>query len=285
MPEQSMNIQYLQLNVRCQPEFSDVLIAELAEMGFDVFEENRNGFAAFAEEGKPDFDSCKELLEKYAANTPLSYGIQKVARENWNREWESNYPPVIVQDTILIRTDFHQIEKQYPFEIRITPKMSFGTGHHATTSQMLAFLLKFPLKGMKVIDAGCGTGILAIMAEKTGAASVVAFDNDPWCIENSEENFSLNTAQTCRAVLASGIREIATEPVNAILANINKNIILKEISAYSEALMQNGLLFLSGFYAEDVADICEAAAKNGLVLDAQSELDNWACLVLKKEQR
>ncbi len=279
-----MNIQYLQLNVRCQPEFSDVLIAELAEMGFDVFEENKNGFAAFAEEDKPDFDACKELLEKYADLTPLSYGIQKVARENWNREWESNYPPVIVQDTILIRTDFHQIDRQYPYEIRITPKMSFGTGHHATTSQMLAFLLKYQLKGNSVIDAGCGTGILAIMAEKTGADSVLAFDNDPWCIENSEENFSLNSCLACKALLASGIQEIKSEPVNAIVANINKNIILKELPAYSRHLMKDGYLFLSGFYAEDVSAITEMAALHKLNLIDQSETENWACLVLKKQE-
>lgn len=279
-----MNMQYLQLNVRCDAGFSDVLIAGLAELGFDVFEENKTGFAAFAEEEKPDFDACKELLEKYAGITPISYGIQKVARENWNREWESHYPPVVVENQILIHTDFHKVEEKYPFEIRINPKMSFGTGHHATTSQMLSFILKYPPEGQRVIDAGCGTGILGIMAAKCGAEQVTGFDNDPWCIENSEENFSLNQSTNAQAILASGIREINAEPCGTILANINKNIILKELSGYASALIPGGWLFLSGFYAEDVEDIHQIANGLKLIRIDQSESDNWACLVYRKSE-
>jgi ribosomal protein L11 methyltransferase len=283
MPEQPLTIQYLQLNVRCQPDFSDVLIAELAEIGFDIFEENKSGFSAFAEEEKLDFDVCKELLEQYADRTALSYGIQKVARENWNKQWESHYPPVVIDNRILIRTSFHQVEETYPVEILITPKMSFGTGHHATTAQMLSFLLDFPPKGKAVVDAGCGTGILAIMAEKEGASAVLAFDNDPWCIENSEENFRLNHCQRIKAVLASGIQEVEDIHPGVILANINKNIILRELPAYANCLEGNGQLFLSGFYSEDVADIKELAEKLGLHLFRQSERDNWACLIFQKD--
>jgi ribosomal protein L11 methyltransferase len=275
-------MQYLQLNVRCDSGFSDVLIAELAEIGFDVFEENKSGFSAFAEEEKLDFDACKELLEGYAERTALSYGIQKVARENWNKEWESHYPPVVVNDSILIRTDFHQVDRSYPFEIRINPKMSFGTGHHPTTSQMLAFLQKYPPSGKRVLDAGCGTGILGIMAEKLGASSITGFDNDPWCIENSEENFRLNDCLNCRSVLASGIIEVFSEPVECILANINKNIILRELPDYSACLENGGLLLLSGFYSEDAADILQLAEKFGLVIKDRSETENWCCLVLEK---
>ncbi len=277
-----MNMHYMQLSVRCNPEFSEVLIAELAEMGFDVFEETSDGFSAFAEENQPDFDACKELLEKYAELTSLSYGVRRVERENWNREWEKNYPPVVVEDKILIHTDFHKVEKSYPYSIRITPKMSFGTGHHATTAQMLTFLLQFPLPGKKVIDAGCGTGILAIMAEKCGASDVTGFDHDPWCIENSEENFQLNNCTNCRAILASGISELKEKDADIILANINKNIILQEISCYSDYLKSGGLLFLSGFYTEDVPDIDEIASRHALEISAQSQKENWACLVYKK---
>ena len=277
-----MSIQYLQLNVRCQPEFSDVLIAELAETGFDIFEENKSGFSAFAEEEKLDFDTCKELLEQYAARTALSYGIQKVARENWNKEWESHYPPVIVDDKILIKTAFHQVEKKYPVEILITPKMSFGTGHHATTAQMLAFLLQYPPQDQAVVDAGCGTGILAIMAEKMGASSVLGFDNDPWCIENSEENFQLNQSEKICAVLASGIQEVEDNQPSMILANINKNIIIREMPAYAARLAPQGLLFLSGFYSEDTADLDTLASSLGLQLFDKSLRDNWACLIYRK---
>ena len=282
MSEQPMTIQYLQLNVRCQSEFADVLIAELADIGFDIFEENKSGFSAFAEEEKLDFDQCKELLEQYAARTALSYGIQKVARENWNKEWESHYPPVIVEDKILVKTAFHQVEKSYPVEILITPKMSFGTGHHATTAQMLAFLLRYRPENQAVVDAGCGTGILAIMAEKMGASRVLGFDNDPWCIENSEENFALNHCSKTTAVLASGIQEVKNIHPSMILANINKNIILRELPAYASILSSAGLLFMSGFYSEDVADIEAMAASNGLSLADQSVQDNWACLIFRK---
>ena len=282
MSEQSITIQYLQLNVRCQPDFSDVLIAELAEIGFDIFEENKSGFSAFAEEESLDFDLCKDLLEQYAGRTSLSYSIQKIARENWNRQWESHYPPVVIDDKILIRTSFHQVEKSYPVEILITPKMSFGTGHHATTAQMLSFLLEYPPSGMQVVDAGCGTGILAIMAEKCGASEVLAFDNDPWCIENSEENFRLNDSRHIRALLASGIQEIGSLEAGVILANINKNIILRELPSYAAFLKKDGKLFLSGFYTEDVADLNQMASGLGLSLLQQSERDNWACLVYQK---
>jgi ribosomal protein L11 methyltransferase len=282
MPEQPMTIQYLQLNVRCEPDFSDVLIAELAEIGFDIFEENKSGFSAFAEEELLDFDACKELLEQYAERTPLSYGIQKVARENWNKQWESHYPPVVIDEQILIHTHFHQVNKRYPVEILITPKMSFGTGHHATTAQMLSFLLAFPPQGLSVVDAGCGTGILAIMAEKSGASSVLAFDNDPWCIENSEENFRLNHCRSIKPVLASGIREVENVHPGLILANINKNIILREMPAYAGLLQEKGRLFLSGFYAEDVPDLHQLAENLGLTLLQQSERENWACLVYQK---
>lgn len=277
-----MTIQYLQLNVRCEPDFSDVLIAELAEIGFDIFEENKSGFSAFAEEELLDFDACKELLEQYAERTPLSYGIQKVARENWNKQWESHYPPVVIDEQILIHTHFHQVKERYPVEILITPKMSFGTGHHATTAQMLSFLLAFPPQGLSVVDAGCGTGILAIMAEKSGASSVLAFDNDPWCIENSEENFRLNHCRSIKPVLASGIREVENVHPGLILANINKNIILREMPAYAGLLQENGRLFLSGFYAEDVPDLHQLAENLGLTLLQQSERENWACLVYQK---
>lgn len=277
-----MIIQYLQLSVRCSPEFSEVLIAELAELGFDVFEESSDGFSAFAEENQPDFDACKELLEKYAEFTALSYSVRKVDRQNWNSEWENNYPPVVIDEAILIHTDFHKIEKTYPYHIRITPKMSFGTGHHATTSQMLSFLLQFPVQGLRVVDAGCGTGILAIMAEKCGASEVTGFDHDAWCIENSEENFQLNHCKNCKALLASGISILGPEPADLILANINKNIILQELPDYYRFLQPGGSLFLSGFYSSDVADIHEIAIRTGLELHAQSEKENWACLVYRK---
>ena len=273
---------FIQLNTRCSPDFTDILIAELAELEFDSFEENKVGFSAYVEENKIDFEATKALLEKYAALSPISYAFQKIDRENWNQSWESNYQPIVIEDEILIKAPFHQVDGSFPHVITVVPKMSFGTGHHATTSQMLAFLLKYKPVNQHVLDAGTGTGILAIMAEKLGAKQVEAFDNDPWCIENSQENFALNHTLHCRVVLAKTAADIAGKTFGTILANINKNILLAEMHLYVQKLKPGGLLFLSGFYTEDIADLEQLAHYNQMQTIDQSAKDNWACLVLKK---
>lgn len=273
---------FIQLTAHCSPEFSDILIAELAELEFDSFEENRNGFSAYVEEEKVDFDAIKALLERYAPMTALHYSFQKIDKQNWNERWEANYQPIVVKDQILIKAPFHQVNENFPVVITIIPKMSFGTGHHATTSQMLAFLLQYKPSNQEVIDAGTGTGILAIMAEKMGARRIVAFDNDPWCIENCRENFKLNHTRFSQVFLAKSLKELPSEPVEMVLANINKNVLLAEMSSYAETLKTSGLLVLSGFYSEDIADLEMAARSNSLLLHDQSAKDNWACLVFQK---
>jgi len=273
---------FIQLNVRCEADFTDILIAELAELEFDSFEENKSGFNAYIEEERIDFESTKQLFERYSELTALHYGLQKIARENWNQDWENNYPPIVIEDKILIRTPFHTIKDDFEVVITVIPKMSFGTGHHATTSQMLSFLYKYRPSDQDVIDAGTGTGILAIMAEKMGARHVLGFDNDPWCIENSLENYQLNHCQHCNSVLATTLAGLEGEKVQTILANINKNVLLKEIPHYASRLLPDGLLFLSGFYNEDISDLETLANAHGFKLIDSSSHDNWACLVLKK---
>ena len=273
---------FIQLNVRCTPEFSEILVAELAQLEFDSFEENKQGFSAYIEEEKIDFESTKAILEQYAGLTALSYGLQKIAKENWNTTWESNYEPIVINNEILIKTPFHKISEAYTHVITIIPKMSFGTGHHATTSQILALMLKYPPANQTVIDAGSGTGILAIMAEKLGANLIIGFDNDPWCIENGVENLGLNQCQKSEIILASSINELKCPKVGVIVANINKNVILSELKFYYKYLEVSGLLFLSGFYLEDVADINSLAQTEGFALADQTSKDNWACLLYKK---
>jgi ribosomal protein L11 methyltransferase len=273
---------YIQLHVRCANDFSEILMAELAEIGFDTFEENQNGFHAYIEEAQMDFEGTKALLEQYAGLSPIHYGMQKIARENWNQTWESNYPPIVIGDQILVKTPFHTIKENFQIVLTIIPKMSFGTGHHATTSQMLSMLLAHPPTGAKVVDAGTGTGILAIMAEKLGAIEVLGFDNDPWCIENSQENYGLNNCTVCTSVLASSLAEFKLAPADAILANINKNVILKEIPDYAIGLKPGGQLFLSGFFTEDCPDIEKLALENGLTETDSMSHDNWACLLFTK---
>ncbi|HRH34430.1 MAG TPA: 50S ribosomal protein L11 methyltransferase [Catalimonadaceae bacterium] len=272
---------FIQLTARCAIDLSDILIAELAELGFDSFEENPKGFSAYVEEEKMDFLETKSLMERYSEIGPLSYGLQKIERQNWNQEWESNFPPIVVDNQILVKAPFHKLDENYPVVITIVPKMSFGTGHHATTSQMLRFLLKFPPTGKRVLDAGSGTGILAIMAEKMGATDITAFDNDPWCIENSKENFELNSCRKCKVHLASTAAGY-TENFDVILANINKNVLLAEIENYANILNPKGKLFLSGFYEEDIPDLESKCNQSQLSLIDQSAHDNWACLVFSK---
>lgn len=273
---------YVEVTVRCDTGFTEILIAELGELGFDTFQEQSSGFQAYVEEDRMDYDGLKELMERYASLTALHYSMQKVARENWNRQWEENYPPIVIDDMVLIKTPFHQTDENYPVVLTVVPKMSFGTGHHATTSQMIRFLSRFPPEGLRVLDAGTGTGILAIMAEKTGALEVTGFDNDPWCIENSRENFSLNGCSRCRVLLASSLGEVPGGKWDLILANINKNVILAETGAYAAALKPGGQLWVSGFYTDDVPDIEKSAESKGFRKLESSVRDTWACLIFEK---
>jgi ribosomal protein L11 methyltransferase len=273
---------FIQIQIRCEADFSDILIAELAELGFDSFEEFKSGFSGYILEESMDFEATKSMLEHYASITPLSYSLQKIEKENWNQKWESHYEPIVVDEQVLIKAPFHQISENYPFVLNIIPKMSFGTGHHPTTSQMVSFLLQYPPKEKEVIDAGSGTGILAIMAEKLGAKKVLAFDNDPWCIDNGNENLKTNGCEKTEMVLATTLKGLTENPVDVILANINKNVILPELENYSKSLVSEGFLFLSGFYTEDVTDIDFAASSLGLKLMDQKAKDNWACLLYKK---
>lgn len=273
---------FIQLTARCNSELSDMLIAELAEIGFDSFEETKSGFSAYVEDEKIDFEETKSLMERYSAFGPVSYGLQKIDRQNWNQQWESNYQPIVIDDQILVKAPFHVIEESYPVIITIIPKMSFGTGHHATTSQMLRFLLQYKPEKLEVADAGCGTGILAIMAEKMGASAVLAFDNDPWCIENSLENFNLNQTKHCKVQLGQTITDLEHSPFDVVLANINKNVLMSEMPGFGQMTKPGGLLFLSGFYTDDIADLTERAAQFHFELINQSAHDLWACLILKK---
>lgn len=233
----------------------DLLIAQLADLGFDAFEETEEGLHAFIASEDFDENALKALLlEK-------SYTQTEIPKQNWNQLWESNFEPVQVDNFVGIRAGFHQAIEGVIHEIVITPKMSFGTGHHATTYLVMKAMQDLDFKGKTVLDFGSGTGILAILAEKLGAQSVLAIDNDDWCIENSLENLAINQTQVIRVEKADSAALL--DQYDLILANINKHIILENMDNLGKALAKSGTILLSGLLVEDEADILAACAKNG----------------------
>ena len=273
---------YTRLQVICHSDFSEILMAEVAEAGFDTFLETEQGFEAYAEEQKTDSVLLEEIKEKYKHVQPLIFFRDKVHKQNWNEEWEKNVEPVIVEDRCLIRAAFHKIEKKYPYELIITPKMSFGTGHHQTTYLMVKSQLDIEHTDKRVMDAGCGTAILSVMASLRGAREIEAFDIDEWSIENGRENAETNHCSNIQ-IRQGTIREFEwPSKFDIVLANINKNVLLDEMKAYADVLESGGTLLLSGFYTKDIDDLLDEAGVYGLQPQGSDQREGWASLLLKK---
>jgi ribosomal protein L11 methyltransferase len=273
---------YSRLQVVCDPEFSEILMAEVADTGFDTFMETEKGFEAYVEMEKFDKERLQAIKEKYEGRTSLVFFQDRIQKQNWNEEWEKNYEPIVVDDQCRIRASFHKPDKKYPFEIIITPKMSFGTGHHQTTYLMIKTQMSMDHKGKRVMDAGCGTAILSVMATKLGAREVQAFDIDEWSMENGKENVEVNNCRNINLQLGK-IDEVNIEGTfDIILANINKNVLLAEINRYQNFLNDGGFLLLSGFYTGDIDDINKECNKFNLHEVKRDERETWACLLLKK---
>jgi ribosomal protein L11 methyltransferase len=281
---------YTRLQVICDPEFSEILMAEIAEVGFDTFMETEKGFEAFVEQEKFDHQHLEDIKEKYKHVNPLLFFQDKIQKQNWNEEWEKSIDPIIVDDKCLVRAEFHTMENlpagrqgKYPYEIVITPKMSFGTGHHQTTYLMLKSQMKMDHRGKRVMDAGCGTAILSIMASKLGAMEVEAFDIDEWSTVNGKENIENNTCNNVH-LYQGKIGEMKFKGhFDIILANINKNVLLDEIKSYSHFLNSGGQLLLSGFYTHDMEDLKTEASTYNLYEVFRDEKETWASLMLQKK--
>lgn len=274
---------YIELNITTSDlAFREIMLAELGEIGFETFEETDSSLMAYIPKENFNQQALGEVTSKYQDGFEFEVSTASVEKENWNKKWEENYDPIEVDNRCIVRASFHNTEKTFPIEIIITPKMSFGTGHHATTWQMLKLQMDTDFSGKTVLDVGSGTGVLAIMAAKLGAKSIEASDIDDWCIENSLENFQHNDLPNVR-MLKGEITSLNFDNLfDIILANINKNVLLNEIPYYADLLMQNGKLFLSGFYETDIEDIVECAKKQNLSLVRQISRDNWAALILSK---
>ena len=273
---------YIEVKVSCDAPFRDILIAEMAELGFDSFVETEAGFDAYIAEDLFNHQRLEQCFNSYRKQTEIGYQQKKIPRVNWNEAWEKNYESLRVSDRIYVRASFHKPRPEFEYEIIINPKMSFGTGHHETTQQLLAMQAETDHRQKTVLDIGSGTGILAIMAAKLGAASVDATDIDDWCIENATENFELNQVKP-DWVKQGAIRTLnLTETYDILLANINKNVLLDELDAYAALTKTGGYLFLSGFYAHNETHLMETAKPLGFEKLKSTEKRNWMALLLRK---
>ncbi len=253
----------------------DLLINALGEIGFDTFEEVDFGFKAYIPSTDFDQDTLNETLSVYQDMFSFSYEITLIPQKNWNEVWESNFEPIEIGDKIFVRATFHQPKPEFPYEIVIDPKMAFGTGHHQTTSMMLEWTLETDFAGKKVLDMGCGTGILAIMASKLDSGPVTAIDYDPVCYESTIENSALNNINNITALCGSK-EVIPDEKYDIILANINRNILLDQMERYNEALLPGGEIYFSGFYeTPDLDIITEEAGKYGLKYISHKKNKDW----------
>ncbi|KUO66695.1 MAG: ribosomal protein L11 methyltransferase [Lutibacter sp. BRH_c52] len=255
---------------------TEILIAELGEVGFESFVENEEGVEAFIQ--KTDWNS-QVLDDIYVLNSKefeISYEMQEIEQTNWNIEWEKNFNPIQVDGLVSIRAPFHE-NPNLKYDIVIEPKMSFGTGHHETTHMMVHHLLDLDVAGKKVLDMGCGTGILAIFAEMKGAKPIDAIDIDNWCYQNSLENVERNNCKHI-AVYEGDASLLKNKKYEVIIANINRNILLNDMHIYIDCLDENGVILLSGFYKEDIPVIDAEVSKYGLKLDKQIERNNWVSL-------
>lgn len=274
---------YTRLQVVCDLEFSEILMAEIAEAGFDTFMETEKGFEAYVEENKFNASLIDSIKEKYKAVSPLLFFYDQVKKQNWNEEWEKNLQPIIVDDRCLIRAEFHKIEKKYPYEIIITPKMSFGTGHHQTTYLMIQSQLDIDHTNKRVMDAGCGTAILSIMASKLKAKEVEAFDIDEWSVINGTENIQNNHCQNIHIHQGKIADMKFAGKFDIILANINKNILLAEMQSYAAYLSKGGQLLISGFYTHDIDDLLNEAHNHQLKEVSRKDRETWAAVLLERK--
>ncbi len=258
---------------------SEILIAHLSELGFDTFEPNEEGFSAFVDEAvKVNFKS-----EEYTFNDfKYEYTVEHIEQSNWNQEWEKNFEPVYVDQLLCIRAPFHPKVSGFQQEIVIMPKMSFGTGHHQTTRLMCKAMFQHAFKNKRVLDMGCGTGILAILACKLGANDILGIDTDAWSAENSKENCSVNNCKSIK-ILQGDVTALESENgFDHILANINKNILKRDVPLYTKKLNSNALLYLSGFFVTDQDELKQVCASAGLEFLSSSQEESWAMMVFVK---
>ena len=278
-------MKYIQLSLSvdpCNEVITDVLSFQLGDIGYESFIATTTGVEAYIPESLFSEERLIELFDNLLIDAKVEYEFKALEDKNWNKEWEKNYfSPLIVSDKCLVRSSFHVSDQKCEYEILIDPKMAFGTGHHQTTFLMLQEILTLDLTDKSVLDMGCGTAVLAILAAKMGASRTVAIDFDEWAYNNAKENISINNQQDIDVRLGT-VEQIEGEDFDFIFANINRNVLLRDIEEYAKSLKENGTLIMSGFYLEDVPVIKLECEKNGLIYQKLEHKDNWTAVVCTK---
>lgn len=267
---------YIELRLELDPEYNEILMAELAEISFESFVEEENELLAYIPENDFSENAIKKIFTQFP-DFKVKYSFKTLETVNWNEEWEKNYQPIEVMNLVRVRASYHTQDPNFKYDIVIDPKMSFGTGHHETTTMVMQLQLGLNHNQKSVLDVGSGTGILAILAEKLGATQLTAFDIEEWAYLNATENITLNDCKHIN-VFQGTINDCPIAQYDIVLANINRNILLAEIPTYTRFLTEDGTLIVSGFYENDAIDIIAKAKESGLYIVEQKILNQWAAI-------
>ena len=268
----------------CTEVVNDVLSAVLGEVGFESFVEQEGGIAAYIQTALYDEEALKSALDSFPlADTTPTYTYKEAEDKDWNEEWEKNFfQPIVIGNRCVIHSTFHHDVPQAEYDIVINPQMAFGTGHHETTSLIIGELLEADLQGKALLDMGCGTSILAILARMRGAAPCTAIDIDEWCVRNSLENIELNHVDSISVFQGDASILPDKGPFDVVIANINRNILLNDMKHYVARMNPGARLFMSGFYTDDIPAIREEAERNGLRFVHHKEKNRWAAVQFEK---
>ena len=264
----------------CNETVNDVVSALAGEIGFESFVEWENGVQAYIQQSLFDEEALKSMVAEFPLpDTKIEYTIVEAEDKDWNEEWEKNFfQPIVIGDRCCIHSTFHKDTPQTEYEILINPQMAFGTGHHETTSSIISELLEADLQGKSVLDMGCGTSILAILASMRGAGPITAIDIDDWCVNNSRDNIALNGINNITVEWGDANLLKGREPFDVIIANINRNILLADMAQYAACMHSGSELYMSGFYVQDIPVIQEKAESLGMEFIHHREKNNWAAV-------
>lgn len=278
-------MEYIEYDIQIIPfadVVRDILTVELADLGFESFTQEDQHLLAYIASGNHQESEIKKFLSGMILGSTFTFEANIIPDQNWNETWEKHFfNPIVIENKCVIHSTFHTDIPKVKYDIVIDPKMAFGTGHHETTSLMLAALIDLDLVGKSFLDMGCGTAVLAILAAKRGATPIVGVDNDEWAVNNAIENCALNDANQIQVILGDAQTKIETFDV--IFANINRNILLNDIPIYEQHLKANGSLFVSGFYESDLPYIQDVATRSGLKFKTFQSKNQWVAAEFKKE--